>query len=385
VLRPPDSVSIVTTVEHRSLAHLRGAVRALAAEWLAAGRYEPRCDAWMRSSDRDFTRELAARGWIGMTWPTDLGGGGRPAVERLVVTEELLRAGAPVAAHWIADRQIGPAILRYGSRELQEEFLPRIASGEITFCLCMSETEAGSDLAAVRTRARRVDDGWRVSGAKIWTSHAHEAEYGYVLTRSDASGSKHAGLTELVVDMRSEGIEVRPIRNLEGEHHFNEVFFDDVAVPERWTLGEPGRGWEQATAQLAFERGGPERLLSTYPLLVTLIEWASERDDPSATRAAGELVARLRALRQLAYDVAVTVDAGEAPAARAAMLKHAGTAFEQDLAEHVRRLTGIEPEPGGEGMPGLLAQAILAGPGFTIRGGSSDVLLGIVARAEAPR
>ena len=367
------------------MTELRDAVRALVGGWLAAGRYEPRCDAWMRSYDRDFTRELAARGWIGMTWPTDLGGGGRSAVERLVVTEELLRAGAPVAAHWIADRQIGPAILRYGSRELQEEFLPRIASGEITFCLCMSETEAGSDLAAVRTRATRVEDGWRLSGAKIWTSHAHECEYGYVLARSNAEGPKHAGLTELVVDMTSDGIEVRPILDLAGEHHFNEVFFDDVAVPGRWTLGEPGRGWEQATAQLAFERGGPERLLSTYPLLVALVEWASARDDPAAARAVGELVARLRSLRRLAYDVALALDRGDAPATEAAMLKHAGTAFEQRLAECARRLTGIEPELGGKGIAGLLAQAVLAGPGFTIRGGSSDVLLGIVARAEAAR
>jgi acyl-CoA dehydrogenase len=374
-----------TTSPEQTVVELRDAVRSLAAEWRAAGRYEPRCDAWMRSYDRDFTRELAARGWIGMTWPTDLGGGGRSAVERLVVTEELLRAGAPVAAHWIADRQIGPAILRYGARELQEEFLPRIASGEITFCLCMSETEAGSDLAAVRTRAQRDEGGWRLTGAKIWTSHAHEAEYGYVLARSDTSGPKHAGLTELIVDMASEGIDVRPILDLEGEHHFNEVFFDNVPVPDRWTLGEAGRGWEQATAQLAFERGGPERLLSTYPLLVALVEWASERDDPAAATAVGELVARLRALRRLAYEVAVAMDRGEVSAARAAMLKHAGTAFEQQLAECARRLTGIEPDPGADGIAGLLAQAILAGPGFTIRGGSSDVLLGIIARAEATR
>lgn len=374
-----------TTASSRTLAELRDAVRALADEWRAAGRYEPRCDAWLRSYDRDFTRELAAHGWIGMTWPTDLGGGGRSNLERLVVTEELLRAGAPVGAHWIADRQIGPTIVRYGERELQEEFLPRIAAGEITFCLCMSETEAGSDLAAVRTRARRDGDGWRLSGAKIWTSHAHESEYGYVLARTDDSGPKHAGLTELIVDMASDGVEVRPILDLEGEHHFNEVFFDEVAIPDRWTLGEVGGGWKQATAQLAFERGGPERLLSTYPLLTALVEWASQRDDPAAVEAVGELVARLHTLRRLALEVALAMDSGEAPATRAAMLKHAGTAFEQDVAERARRLTGVEPEPSGDGLAGLLGQAILAGPGFTIRGGSSDVLLGIIARAEATR
>ena len=374
-----------TTAGERDFAALRDAVRALTAEWRAASRYEPRCDAWLRSYDREFTRELAARGWIGMTWPTDLGGGGRSHLERLVVTEELLRAAAPVAAHWIADRQIGPAILRYGDRALQEEFLPRIASGEITFCLCMSETEAGSDLAAVRTRARRDGDGWRLTGAKIWTSNAHESEHGYVLARTDDSGPKHAGLTELIVEMSSDGIEVRPILDLEGKHHFNEVFFDDVAVPGRWTLGEVGRGWEQATTQLAFERGGPERLLSTYPLLAALVEWASGRDDAAAVHAVGELVARLRALRRLAVEVALAMDAGEAPATLAAMLKHAGTAFEQSVAECGRGLTGLEPEPSGNSLAGLLGQALLAGPGFTIRGGSSDVLLGIIARAEATR
>lgn len=374
-----------TTARERTVDELRTAVRELTDSWRAGGRYEPRCDAWMRSYDRAFTRELAERGWIGMTWPVDVGGAGRSAVERLVVTEELLRAGAPVAAHWIADRQIGPSMLRYGTRALQEEFLPRIAAGEITFCLCMSETEAGSDLAAVRTRADHVDGGWCVTGAKIWTSHAHESEFGYVLVRTESGESKHTGLTELIVDMASDGIEVRPILDLESEHHFNEVFFEDVFVPDRWLLGEAGRGWEQATAQLAFERGGPERLLSTYPLLVALMRWVAKREDAAATRTVGELVARLRALRRLAYGVAMAVDAGEAPAARAAMLKHAGTAFEQQVADCARRLTGVEAEPGADGIAGLLAQALLAGPGFTIRGGSSDVLLGIIARAEATR
>jgi alkylation response protein AidB-like acyl-CoA dehydrogenase len=375
----------VNAVSAETLGELRAAVRALTEEWQAAGRFEPCCDAWLRASDRDFTRELAARGWIGMTWPAGLGGAERSNVERMVVTEELLRAGAPVAAHWIADRQIGPAILRYGDRALQEEFLPQIASGEATFCLCMSETEAGSDLAAVRTRAHRDGNGWRLTGAKIWTSHAHDSEYGYVLARTGEGESKHVGLTELIVDMRADGVEVRPILDLEGQHHFNEVFFEDVAIPARWTLGEVGRGWEQVTAQLAFERGGPERLLSTYPLLAAFVDWCSERDDPAADEAVGVLAARLHALRRLAFGVALAMDDGEAPITQAAMLKQAGTAFEQEVAEVVRHVTGIEPDTTADGLVRLLGQALLAGPGFTIRGGSSEVLLGVIARAEASR
>ncbi|GAB1510524.1 acyl-CoA dehydrogenase family protein [Actinophytocola sp. KF-1] len=352
------------------LDELRRTVRELVAEHDVP----PRCDGWMRGHDAAFTRELARRGLIGITWPAPFGAG-RSNLARLVVTEELLRAGAPVAAHWIADRQIGPAILRNGSPELRAAVLPGIAAGEVTFCLGMSETESGSDLASVRTKAVRDGSGWHISGSKIWTTYAHRATHAYVLARTDDSGGKHEGLTEFVVDMSAPGVTVRPILDLSGEHHFNEVLFEHVRADH--VIGAEGAGWRQVTEQLSFERGGMERVLSTYPLLAALL------DRPHDPAAVGVVVARLMTLRELACRVAERMDAGQAPAAAAAVLKYLGTTFERDLVDVARTATGVVPELGGDGLAGLLAQAQLAAPGFSIRGGTDEMLLTIVSR-EAP-
>lgn len=361
---------------------LRRDVRDFIEGWRHDHRFVPRLDSWMRSFDRDFSRALGERGWIGVTWPTGFGGGDRSNLARLVITEELLRAGAPVAAHWMADRQIGPAILRFGTPELQHEFLPRIARGELVFCVCMSETEAGSDLAAVRTRARPDGTDWMVTGHKIWTTHAHEADYAYLLARTDDSGAKHEGLTEFIVDMSAPGITVRPILDLNGEHHFNEVFFEDVRVPGDRVIGAPGAGWQQVTEQLSFERGGAERILSVYPLLVAVVaSLTSTVTSDLQIETIGRLASRLSALRQLAWNVALALDAGEAPKRDAAVLKYLGTRFEQETADALRRVLDVAPRP-GDGVTGLLAEALVAAPAFTIQGGTTEMLLTIIARDE---
>jgi alkylation response protein AidB-like acyl-CoA dehydrogenase len=360
----------------RTVAGLRQTVRDLTGEWLAAGRYVPRSDCWLRSFDLEFSRELSARGLIGLTWPTEFGGAGLDARSRLAVTEELLRAGAPVAAHWIGDRQIGPAILRYGTPELQHELLPGIVAAEYLFCLGMSEPEAGSDLAAVHTTAVKVDGGWRVNGRKTWTSQAHHATHAYLLARTDASGRKHEGLSEFVVDMAGDGVEVSPIWDMSGEHHFNEVSFTDVFVPDGRLLGQVGNGWRQVTEQLSFERGGPERVLSTYPLLRQVMQQLRDEGDGRFDAEVGELVARLSVLRRQCWEIAEALDAGRAPITEAASLKYLGTKFEVDIIEFARRV-GF-----GVAQDDPLAQAICAAPGFSIRGGSSDVLLSIIAKSE---
>ena len=359
------------------LAELRRQVRQLCTRWRDEGRYQPRPDAWLRSFDPAFSRALAERGWLGMTWPREVGGAGRSNLARLVLTEELLRAGAPVAAHWIGDRQIGPSILRHGTTELREEVLPGIAAGESVFCLGMSEPEAGSDLAAVRTTASRVAGGWSLNGRKIWTSHAHHATHAYVLARTERAESKHEGLTEFVVDMPTSGITVSPIVDMAGSHHFNEVVFEDAFVPERRVIGAVGNGWRQVTEQLAYERGGPERVLSTYPVLELLLEHGREHDDDGLVVEVGELVARLGTLRSLCVDIARALDAGEAPVRSAATLKYLGTAFERDVLERARNVLGFVTADS------VLGEAILASPGFSIRGGSSEVLLSILAKQEA--
>jgi alkylation response protein AidB-like acyl-CoA dehydrogenase len=359
------------------LTALRAEVRALLDEWRTAGRFTPQCDAWLRGNDPQFSKAVAARGWIGMTWPRPLGGSEESNRARLVVTEELLRAGAPVAAHWMGDRQIGPAILRYGSAELQQTYLPRIAAGDVTFCLGMSETESGSDLASVRTTATAVDGGFRITGRKIWTSQAHTASHIYVLARTDRAADKHAGLTEFVVDMSSVGVEVRPIFDLRGQHHFNEVTFDDVFVRADQVLGAVGQGWAQVTEQLAFERGGMERLLSTYPLLAECVRAAASHEHYADI---GSAVAQLATMRRLALQVATALDAGSAPVQLAATLKDLGTTFEGEVNELGRRVLAVEPDPGADGVAELLAGGILAAPGFTIRGGTTEVLRTIIAR-----
>jgi alkylation response protein AidB-like acyl-CoA dehydrogenase len=371
---------VAVTRQHSDFDDLRQTVRALTADWRSSGRYTPRCDSWLRSADPEFSKELAIRGLIGLTWPRQFGGGELDAKARLVVTEELLRAGAPVAAHWIADRQIGPAILRHGNADLQREILPGITAADYFFCLGMSEPEAGSDLAAVRTSAKRVIGGWRISGRKTWTSNAHLATHAYVLARTDNRGRKYDGLTEFVVDIDGDGVEVSPIVDMSGEHHFNELTLTEVFVPEHRVIGTVGNGWRQVIEQLSFERGGPERVLSTYPLLVACIQLARQAGSEELVRQVGHLVARLATLRQMCWDLAEAVDRGEAPVTQAAELKWLGTRFETDVIECARHAQAAQ-----SAFRGLYDQALLASPGFSIRGGASDVLLSIVAKAEVRR
>ena len=271
----------------------------------------------------------------------------------------------------------GPRSLLTGSPELQQRYLPRIATGEFTFCIGLSETEAGSDLASVRTVAESIEGGWQLRGRKIWTSHAHRATHAYVLARTNSSGAKHEGLTEFLVDMAAAGVHVQPIHDLRGNHHFNEVTFDDVYVPADHVLGEVGNGWKQVTEQLAFERGGMERVLSTYPLLNTIFE---EAEAGSHAECVGVALARLATLRRLAWRIAMAMDRGEAPIQQAAMLKVLGTRFECDVNELARAVLRVEPDPNASGAAGLLADGVFAAPGFTIRGGTSEILQTIIAR-----
>lgn len=380
----PDLVSPPAQLP-AAVAELRARVRAFLAEELAAGAWQPRPDAWLSAWDERFTKELARRGLIGITIPTEYGGRGGTQLERYVVIEELLAAGAPVAAHWIADRQVAPALLRFGSPKLREKYLPRIAAGECYFGIGMSEPDTGSDLASVRSQATRVEGGWRLNGAKIWTSGAHRAHAFIALVRTSPRDehNRHAGLSQFVVDLDWPGVQIRPIPLLTGEHHFNEVVFDDVFVPDDQVLGEVGAGWHQVTSELAYERSGPERFLSTFPLLAALVgELAAAGEaDAGARRQLGFLVARLWTLRQLSLGVAAELAAGKTPDLAAALVKELGTRFESEIIDAARLLVRVPPDPQAEGgFARLLADAVLHAPGFTLRGGTTEVLRGIIAR-----
>lgn len=377
----PSTLTLAPAPPSEAAEAVRLEVRQFLAEELAAGTFSTHVDTWLSGVDPAFSRKLGERGWLGMTWPKEYGGHERTAMERYAVTEELLAAGAPVAAHWIADRQSGPNLLRYGTETQRKEILPRIAAGECFFVIGMSEPDSGSDLASIRTKAVRNADGdWVVDGAKVWTSNAHHSHYAIVLVRTAPAdpAARHAGMSQLLVDLSLPGITINPIRILDGGHHFNEVVFDSVVVPGDMLLGEEGAGWHQVTAELAFERSGPERILSTFPLLAAFARRAST-DAELATL--GRLSARLLALRQLSIRIAAALDRGELPDIPAALVKDVGTTFEADVAEEIRRVVDVpasldSPDPLGR----ALAEAQLHQPGYTLRGGTNEILRGIVAR-----
>ncbi len=360
-------------------AELRAEVRAFIAGRLASGDFTPACDAWHVGFDPAFSRALGEAGYIGMTWPRRYGGGGRSALERYVVVEELLAAGAPMAAHWVSDRQTGPALLKHGTPGQRESLLPGMARGEIHFAIGMSEPDSGSDLAALRTRARAVDGGWLLSGSKIWTSHAQHCHAMFVLCRTSPPGGGHAGrhrgLSQLIVDLSSPGLTIRPIRNLAGSEHFCEVFFDEVFVPAGMLLGREGEGWRQVTEELAHERSGPERFLSTFPLLAAAMDGLSRDAGPETLRVLGELAARLLTLRQMSFGVARALAEGRSPAVEAALVKDLGTRFEAEVVDVLR---GLEPDPRALGA--RYVEAVLLAPGATLRGGTNEILRGIVAK-----
>jgi len=357
-------------------------VRAFLAEHLPPRAITAGVGSW-GGYDPEFSRKMGARGWIGMTWPKRYGGQERSALERYVVLEEMLAAGAPVSAHWIADRQSGPLILRVGSEAQKQAILPRIAAGECMFCIGMSEPDSGSDLASVRTRAVPAEGGWRVNGTKLWTSNAHRADYMILLARTGEAGEqRHAGLTQFLVDLKSaRGVSIRPVHNLAGEHHFNEVSFQDASLPAESVLGAVGDGWAQVTSELAFERSGPERFLSSFTLLVELVRALGPAPAERARIALGRIAAHLIALRRLSRSVAGMLQAGENPALQAALVKDLGTTLEQEIPEIARQLVDEEPDKDStRDFVTVLAQTMMNAPSFTLRGGTREILRGIIAR-----
>lgn len=298
------------------------------------------------------------------------------------MTEELLAVGAPVAAHWIGDRQSGPSLLRFGSEAQKQRYLPKMARGEHFFAIGMSEPGSGSDLASVRTKADRIDGGWLLNGRKIWCSSAHRVDSFILLGRTDPpSDDRHAGLSQFLVALDSPGITIRPINLLNGEHHFNEVIIDNVELDENSLLGEAGAGWAQVTSELAYERSGPERFLSTFPALVALLRRLGDNADRGQQVAIGRLVAQLRALRGMSVSVATALDRGLAPNVEAALVKDLGTRFEGDMVEQIRLLIETSPEQGADDeLNRLLGESFLHMPGFTLRGGTNEILRGVVAR-----
>jgi alkylation response protein AidB-like acyl-CoA dehydrogenase len=360
---------------------LRQEVRAFLAAQIAEGRFDPRVNSW-NTRDPEFSRSCGRAGYIGMCWPKQYGGHERSALERYVVIEELLAGGAPVGAHWVADRQSGNQILRHGSERARRLILPRIVAGECFFSIGMSEPDSGSDLAAVRSRAKKVDGGWSISGSKVWTSGAHFAHYLIALVRTaPLEEDRHAGLTQFIVDTSKPGMSTRPIYNLYGGHDFNEVIFDDYFVEDDMVLGGVGAGWRMVTGELAFERSGPDRFMSTFQLLLESLRQVGPEPDDRAAVEIGRLVAHLATLRRMSTSIAGQLDRGANPAVEAALVKDIGTTFEREIPEVFRRLLPLETTLGrGPGYTENLGLNILRSPSFTLRGGTREILRGMIAR-----
>ncbi len=372
------------------LATLRASVRDFLAADRAAHGWEPAVDSWLATWNPEFSVRLADAGFVGLIVPTEYGGHGLGHLHRYVVTEELLAHGAPVAAHWIADRQVAPGLLAYGTEEQKRRLLPRIVAGTLYSAIGMSEHGAGSDLAAVSTRAVPTDGGWLLTGTKVWTSGAHVSHQIVVLARTSPLDPehRHAGFSQFIVATDAPGVTISPIQLMNGEHHFNEVAFDDVFVPDGDVLGEIGNGWHQVTAELGFERSGPERILSTATLVFSAVRAMAGSDVEDRTAAdLGDLMARMISLRQLSVSVARALSDGEDAAGRAALVKDLGTRFEQDSVELVADLIdGLDPRAPHTGrLRALLATARLHSPLFTLRGGTNEVLRGVVAKGMAAR
>jgi alkylation response protein AidB-like acyl-CoA dehydrogenase len=365
---------------------LRAEVREFLQQALPPGSERELEDCWIVGFSREFSAALGARGWIGYTWPKRYGGQEGSYLERLIITEELLRAGAPAAAHWAGDRQIGPALLAYGNDEQREEFLPRIIRGELVFCLGMSEPNAGSDLAALKTRATEDGDFYVIDGHKIWTSFAHQADYCYLVARTDPQAPKHKGISEFLVDMRTPGITVTPIVDMAGEHHFNETFFEGVRIHKRYLIGQKNRGWYQIASQLDYERSGIERLLSNWLLLRDVVAWARTQGltaDPIWRDRLARVETELRIGRWHVYRVAWLLSNGIVPNTEAALAKTYCTDVEQQVAVLVGELLGAHAQllsgSAAARLRGRVARALLFAPAYTIQGGTSNILRNIIA------
>lgn len=363
---------------------LRQEVRDFLAAEKARGGFTVGPGLWLRV-DPEFSAKLGGRGWVGMTLPREYGGHGQSALHRYVVTEELLASGAPLRFHWVADRQVGPNLLRFGTEFQKKQLLPRIAAGKCCFCVGMSEPNSGSDLASMRTRATRAtggDNGWIINGRKIWTSNGHRAHYMNLLARTSADkDDRRGGVSQFVLDMNTPGITIRPILNMMGEHDFNEVEFQDVFIPDEWVIGEIGNAWNQLSTDLAYERSGSDRWLGSHELLTGAIDRLGPNPSSTAVRAIGAKVAELFTLHRMSFSLGAMLERGETPVVEAAIAKDLGTHFEKSMPDLVELLVDeMQPDQFDEEFVAILRYSRRNAPTITVKGGAREILRGIIAR-----
>ena len=369
----------------------RQEVRDFLEEELRQGSYTPSCDAWIQGYSPEFTKKVAEKGWIGLTWPKDYGGQGRSNIDRLILTEEMLRYGAPTACHWFADRQIGRSIIAFGTEEQKRELLPRILRGEAYVGLGMSEPEAGSDLASLKTRAVEDGDDYVIDGQKMWTSCAGFMNYIYLVARTDPEAPKHRGISEFIIRADLPGITIQPTIDITGSEAWGEVFYDGVRVPKACLIGEKNRGFYQILNQLDYERAGLERLMGNYPLFDAIIKFTRETrqngkplsQDTLIRQKLAQLQIEFDVGRLLTYRVVLVMDEGRAPNVEAAMAKAYCTTFEQRLASVATEILGLYGQLLAESkwapVLGMAPHSFLGSKGYSLQAGTTEVLKNIVA------
>jgi len=369
----------------------RQEVRDFLEEELRQGTFKPSCDAWIQGYSPEFTKKVAQKGWIGLTWPKEYGGQERSHIDRFILTEEMLRYGAPAACHWFADRQVGGAILYYGTEEQKRELLPKIVRGEAYVGLGMSEPEAGSDLASLQTRAVEDGDDYIIDGQKMWTSCGMFMNYIYLVARTDPEAPKHRGISEFIVETKLPGITITPTMDITGSTAWAEVFFDGVRVPKQYLIGEKNRGFYQILNQLAYERAGLERLMGNYPLFDAIIKFTKETkrngeplsQDTLIRHKLAQLQIEFEVGRLLTYRVVLVIEEGHTPNVEASMAKAYCTTFEQHLASLATEILGLYGQLLADSkwapILGMAAHSYLGSKGYSLQAGTSEVLRNIVA------
>ena len=339
---------------------------------------------------------LQRRGWLVPLWPSEWGGAGWTPVQRFIFELECALAGAPLV-HPMGVRLVGPVILRFGTEAQKRHYLPRILSGEDYWCQGFSEPGAGSDLASLKLRAIPDGGDYVLNGSKIWTTHAHHANRMFALVRTSTEGPRQQGISFLLIDMKSPGITVRPIATIGGDHDVNEVFFDDVRVPQANRIGEENRGWDCAKYLLEFERGAgifSPRLRSQLKRVGDAMEVLRVRgvrfDDAFEARF-GEVVADLDAFEMLELKTLGRLGPGDKPGPVSSILKLRASRNKQAIGELGVEVLGIEGLRWPERVPesssddntllGTLLPDYLNSRAFTIFGGAAEVQLGIISRA----
>ncbi len=369
----------------------RQEVRDFLEEEIRQGTFKPSCDAWIQGYSPEFTKKVAQRGWIGLTWPKEYGGQGRSNIDRFILTEEMLRYGAPAACHWFADRQIGSSIIAFGTEEQKKEILPRILRGEAYVGLGMSEPEAGSDLASLQTRATEDGDDYIIDGQKMWTSCARFMNYIYLVARTDPEAPRHRGISEFIIEANLPGVTITPTIDITGSEAWGEVFYDGVRVSKKHLIGEKNRGFYQILNQLDYERAGLERLMGNYSLFDAIIQFTRETkrggkplaEDILIRHKLAQLQIEFEVGRLLTYRVALVIDEGRAPNWEAAMAKAYSTAFEQHLATTATEILGLYGQLVAESkwapILGMAPHSYLGATGYSLQAGTSEILRNIVA------